>query len=98
IDLGHDGGTMAKLSAGLLPYRRIGGTIEILLVHPGGPFWAKKDLGAWSIVKGEAAPAEDLLACARREFAEETGCTAERSCRPLPLAGEGGARCAAVGG
>jgi predicted NUDIX family NTP pyrophosphohydrolase len=62
-----------KLSAGLLPYRRRGGAIEVFLVHPGGPFWAKKDLGAWSIAKGEADPSEDLLACARREMREETG-------------------------
>lgn len=46
---------------------------EVLLVHPGGPFWAKKDLGAWSIPKGEVAPGEDTLAAARRELAEETG-------------------------
>jgi predicted NUDIX family NTP pyrophosphohydrolase len=74
---------MAKLSAGLLPYRRQGAAPEVLLVHPGGPFWMKKDLGAWSIVKGETIPGEDLLACARREFAEETGCTAAGSFRPL---------------
>jgi predicted NUDIX family NTP pyrophosphohydrolase len=48
----------------------------VLLVHPGGPFWAKKDLGAWSIPKGEAEPGEDLLEAARRELAEETGFTA----------------------
>jgi predicted NUDIX family NTP pyrophosphohydrolase len=47
----------------------------VLLVHPGGPFWAKKDAGAWSLPKGEAEPGEDLLAAARRELAEETGCT-----------------------
>ena len=82
---------MAKLSAGLLLYRRRGKTLEVLLVHPGGPFWAKKDLGAWSIVKGEAEPTEDLLACARREFKEETGCTAEGSFLPLaPVRQAGG--------
>jgi predicted NUDIX family NTP pyrophosphohydrolase len=82
---------MAKISAGLLLYRRCGQALEILLVHPGGPFWAKKDLGAWSIVKGEAAPGEDLLACAKREFAEETGCLAEGSFRPLaPIRQAGG--------
>jgi predicted NUDIX family NTP pyrophosphohydrolase len=62
-----------KLSAGLLPYRRRERRIEVFLVHPGGPFWGGKDLGAWSIAKGEADPGEDLLACARREFGEETG-------------------------
>jgi predicted NUDIX family NTP pyrophosphohydrolase len=64
---------MAKISAGLLLYRRRQGGAEIFLVHPGGPFWAKKDAGAWSIPKGEAAPGENLLAAAQREFEEETG-------------------------
>lgn len=64
----------AKLSAGLLLYR-VGpaGSAEVLLVHPGGPFWEKKDLGAWSIPKGEVSAGEDPLAAARRELAEETG-------------------------
>lgn len=64
---------MPKKTAGLLVYRRTGRAPEILLVHPGGPFWAKKDLGAWSIPKGELDDGEDGLAAARREFAEETG-------------------------
>jgi predicted NUDIX family NTP pyrophosphohydrolase len=64
---------MPTVSAGLLLYRVRDGSPEILLVHPGGPFFAKKDDGAWSIPKGEVAPGEDLLAAARREFAEETG-------------------------
>jgi predicted NUDIX family NTP pyrophosphohydrolase len=65
---------MPQRSAGLLLYRRRGrGGVEVLLVHPGGPFWAKKDLGAWSIPKGIYEPDEDPLAAARREFAEETG-------------------------
>ena len=64
---------MPKASAGLLPYRRRGGVLEVLLVHPGGPFWARKDLGAWSIAKGEHAGDEEPLAAARREFEEETG-------------------------
>ena len=64
---------MPKQSAGLLMYRRRGGALEVLLVHPGGPFWAKKDQGAWSIPKGEYEPGEDPLVAARREFAEETG-------------------------
>jgi predicted NUDIX family NTP pyrophosphohydrolase len=64
---------MAARSAGILLHRQgILGT-EVLLVHPGGPFWARKDLGAWSIPKGEVGEAEDPRACALREFAEETG-------------------------
>ena len=54
-------------------YRFLGDELEVLLVHPGGPFYAKKDLGAWSIPKGEFAPGEDILKCALREFHEETG-------------------------
>ena len=54
-------------------YRTGDGGLEVLLVHPGGPFWAKKDLGAWSIPKGEYEPGEDPQACALREFEEETG-------------------------
>jgi predicted NUDIX family NTP pyrophosphohydrolase len=64
---------MPKHSAGLVMYRRSGADFSVLLVHPGGPFWANKDLGAWSIPKGEYAPDEDALAVALREFAEETG-------------------------
>lgn len=64
---------MAKRSAGILLYRGIGDALEVLLVHPGGPFWAKKDAGAWSIPKGEYDEGEDPLAVAKREFAEETG-------------------------
>lgn len=67
---------MAKLSAGILMYRRRGPELRLLLVHPGGPFWAKKDQGAWSIPKGEYAEGEDPLAVARREFEEELGCPA----------------------
>jgi len=62
---------MAKRSAGILLFRR--DPLEVLLVHPGGPFWAKKDLGAWSIPKGEHQEGEDAMACALREFTEETG-------------------------
>lgn len=62
-----------KTSAGLLLFRRSKEGPQFLLVHPGGPFWAKKDHGAWSIPKGEVAPHEDALAAARREFKEETG-------------------------
>jgi predicted NUDIX family NTP pyrophosphohydrolase len=64
---------MVKQSAGLLLYRVREGTLEVFLVHPGGPFWAKKDLGAWSIPKGEIDEGEDPLEAARREFEEETG-------------------------
>ena len=64
---------MLKLSAGILMYRRGSGGLELLLVHPGGPFWAKKDQGAWSIPKGEYEEGEDPLAVARREFEEELG-------------------------
>jgi predicted NUDIX family NTP pyrophosphohydrolase len=59
------------VSAGLLVFRRIN-ELEVLLGHPGGPFWAKKDDGAWSIPKGQVEPGDDLLATAQREFAEET--------------------------
>jgi predicted NUDIX family NTP pyrophosphohydrolase len=68
---------MAKTSAGLLMYRVRHGGAEVFLVHPGGPFWAKKDAGAWSVPKGEHAEDEDTLAAARREFAEETGIVPE---------------------
>jgi predicted NUDIX family NTP pyrophosphohydrolase len=64
---------MTKLSAGILLYRGEGTAREVLLVHPGGPFWAKKDKGAWSIPKGEYEEGENPLAVAKREFAEELG-------------------------
>ena len=64
---------MPKVSAGLLFYRRGTAGLEVLLVHPGGPFWARKDEGAWSIPKGEVLPDEAPLDAARREVAEETG-------------------------
>jgi predicted NUDIX family NTP pyrophosphohydrolase len=66
---------MAKSSAGILLYRGAGAGLEVLLVHPGGPLWAKKDAGAWSIPKGEYGDGEDPLAAAKREFAEELGST-----------------------
>ena len=62
-----------KTSAGLLMYRRIGGELEVMLAHPGGPFFRSKDDGAWTLPKGELADGEDPQACARREFREETG-------------------------
>ncbi len=64
---------MAKRSAGILLFRGRGPALRLLLVHPGGPFWAKKDLGAWSIPKGEYEEGENALAVARREFQEELG-------------------------
>jgi predicted NUDIX family NTP pyrophosphohydrolase len=63
------------ISAGLLAFRRRS-ELEVLLAHPGGPFWAKKDDGAWTIPKGLLEPGDDLVAAARREFSEETGLTA----------------------
>ena len=66
-----------KLSAGLLMYRGSLSSPEVLLVHPGGPYWAKKDEGAWSLPKGEYARGDDALAAARREFEEETGFTTQ---------------------
>jgi len=64
----------AKLSAGLLLFRRMpGDSVDVFIAHPGGPFWARKDVGAWSIPKGEIEPGESPMDAARREFAEETG-------------------------
>ncbi len=64
---------MPRESAGILLHRRVARAVEVLLVHPGGPYWRRKDAGAWSIPKGTLAPGEAPLAAARREFAEETG-------------------------
>lgn len=73
-----------RSSAGLLVYRRRSGGLEILLVHPGGPFWAKRDLGAWSIPKGEFSDGEAPEAAARREFEEELGiATPDTPLQPL---------------
>jgi predicted NUDIX family NTP pyrophosphohydrolase len=68
---------MAKHSAGILLYRQTSGTLEVLLVHPGGPFWQRKDEHAWSIPKGELLPGEEPLVAARRELFEETGIVAQ---------------------
>jgi predicted NUDIX family NTP pyrophosphohydrolase len=82
---------MSRTSAGLLMYRRRDGGLEVFLVHPGGPFWAKKDTGAWSIPKGEIDATEEPLAAARQEFSEETGFAAEGAFRPLaPITQAGG--------
>jgi len=74
---------MAKQSAGILMYRREPSGLSVVLVHPGGPFWATKDLGAWSIPKGEYSAGEDPLSIAVREFEEETGVRLEGEFRPL---------------
>jgi len=66
-------GTVAKRSAGLMMYRRLKGGLEVFLVHPGGPYFVKKDAGAWGIPKGECDRNEEPLVAARREFMEETG-------------------------
>jgi predicted NUDIX family NTP pyrophosphohydrolase len=74
---------MPKRSAGVLLFRRRARQIEVLLAHPGGPFWKNKDDGAWSIPKGECAAGEDPLAAAKREFGEETGLTPAGDFVPL---------------
>jgi predicted NUDIX family NTP pyrophosphohydrolase len=74
---------MAKLSAGLLPFRKRRDQVEVFLVHPGGPFWAKKDEGAWSLPKGEYTQGEDPLEAALREFTEETSFHADGPFVPL---------------
>ena len=91
----------ARVSAGVALYRGRGPALEVLLVHPGGPFWQRKDEGAWSLPKGEVGSGESLEAVARREFREETGHDAPRTLVALtalrqaggkvvhPFAGEG---------
>ena len=74
---------MGKLSAGILLYRRKSGTIEVLLIHPGGPFWRGREQGAWMIPKGGVEEGEDVAACALREFEEELGTRPEGTPRPL---------------
>ncbi len=74
---------MPKQSAGLLLFREAPGRVEVLLVHPGGPIWAKKDEGAWSIPKGEFGEDESPLEAARREFEEETGFAPSGEAIPL---------------
>jgi predicted NUDIX family NTP pyrophosphohydrolase len=75
---------VARRSAGILLYRQGAGGLEVLLVHPGGPFWAKKDLGVWSIPKGEYEDGDNPLASALREFEEETG-TRLQAAEPVEL-------------
>jgi predicted NUDIX family NTP pyrophosphohydrolase len=74
---------MPATSAGILMYRRTGKTIEVLLLHPGGPFWRNKDRGAWSMPKGEIEPGEDPADVAQREFREELGSAAGQPLRAL---------------
>jgi predicted NUDIX family NTP pyrophosphohydrolase len=83
---------MPKQSAGLLLYRVRESQFEIFLVHPGGPFWAKKDLGAWSIPKGEFESGEDPLAAACRELTEETGFVAAGPFVPLGTCRQAGGK------
>jgi predicted NUDIX family NTP pyrophosphohydrolase len=64
-------------------YRQVDGRLQVLLAHPGGPFWARKDAGAWSIPKGEYGPEEQALEAARREFREELGIAPQGECQPL---------------
>jgi predicted NUDIX family NTP pyrophosphohydrolase len=71
------------VSAGILLYRIRARGVEVLLVHPGGPFWRRKDLGAWTIPKGVVEPGEHILSAARREFQEETGHVADGEATPL---------------
>jgi predicted NUDIX family NTP pyrophosphohydrolase len=72
-------------SAGILAYRQRDGSLEVFLVHPGGPYWKNKDAGAWSIPKGEFADGESPLAAAQREFMEETGARIDGDFQPLPV-------------
>jgi len=87
---------MAKRSAGLLLYRHGERGLEVFLVHPGGPFWAKKDLGAWSIPKGEYGDDEEPILAARREFKEETGFPAVGKLKELGTLRQGGGKLVAV--
>jgi predicted NUDIX family NTP pyrophosphohydrolase len=91
-DEGRSGGSLPDLikpgrrsssSAGILMYRRTGPSLEVLLVHPGGPYWRKKDEGAWSIPKGEIDDGEEAEIAARREFMEETGVALSETLEPL---------------
>ena len=74
---------MSRKSAGILMYRRMTKAILVMLVHPGGPFWCNRDLGGWSIPKGEYAPDEEPEAAARREFVEEMGLEPQSELQPL---------------
>ncbi|MBS1664792.1 MAG: NUDIX domain-containing protein [Bacteroidetes bacterium] len=83
----------SKQSAGILLYRRIHNVLEVFLVHPGGPFWKKKEAGVWTIPKGEFTSEEPALDAAVREFREETGTTLKGPFQPLsPIRQKGGKR------
>ena len=82
----------SRQSAGVLLYRRSGATLEVLLVHPGGPFFAKKDEGAWSIPKGEFDPDEPPAVAARRELVEETGVDPGDALTPLAVVAQSRAK------
>lgn len=83
---------MPRISAGLLLYRRSADRLQVLLTHPGGPYWAKRDLGAWSIPKGEVEPGEEPRAAAQREFREETGFAVDGPVMPLGQAQQRGGK------
>jgi predicted NUDIX family NTP pyrophosphohydrolase len=83
---------MAKLSAGVLMYRFRDGELQVFLVHPGGPFWAKKDFGSWSIPKGEYEAGEEPVKAAAREFGEETGFAIEGELRELGVVKQAGGK------
>ncbi len=83
---------MPKVSAGIIAYRWKGKSPEVFLVHPGGPFWAKKDSGAWSIPKGEVLPQEEPIYAARREFQEETGQMVQNELHALPPVRQSGSK------
>jgi predicted NUDIX family NTP pyrophosphohydrolase len=74
---------MPRRSAGILPCRKLDGELQVLLAHPGGPFWRKRDLGAWSVIKGEYDEGEAPEVAARREFKEETGWDVIQDMHPL---------------
>lgn len=80
---------MAKQSAGILLYRRAASGLEVLLVHPGGPFWRSKDAHAWTLPKGELGAGETALAAAQRELREETGIVARGELAPLGTVTQG---------
>jgi predicted NUDIX family NTP pyrophosphohydrolase len=87
---------VAKLSAGLLMYRFRNSELEVFLVHPGGPFWMKKDLGSWSIPKGEYEESEDPQQAAMREFQEETGFAVNGPVRELGVVKQAGGKIVAA--
>lgn len=83
---------MPKASAGLLVYRETAAGLEVMLLHPGGPFWKTRQAGAWSIPKGEVSPDEDLLVAARREAREETGADFPGEALPLGCVKQAGGK------